>query len=262
MWEQTIIEYADHLRAAGASGQTVRLRCYWLRRFAAAKPDLSPWHVTLPEIVGWLALPSWAPETRRSARASLTTFYRWAHLSGLITADPAAGLPPVRVPRGVPRPAPADILTVALTTAPDRVRLMILLAAFAGLRRAEIARVHTRDIADGILHVHGKGGRRRIIPLHPRITAELGDRKPGWLFPGRDNGHLSAGHVGRLLARHLGGEPWTAHTLRHRFASEAYSGSHDIRAVQELLGHANVATTMVYTAIGDGALRAAVLAVR
>jgi site-specific recombinase XerD len=77
------------------------------------------------------------------------------------------------------------------------------------------------------------------------------------VFPGQVNGHLTSGYVSKLVSDALP-PGWTAHTLRHRFASVAYSADRDIRAVQELLGHASVATTQIYTAIPKDALRRAV----
>ena len=136
---------------------------------------------------------------------------------------------------------------------------MILLAAYAGLRRAEVAAVHSRDIEGTSLRVVGKGGRVRVIPLHPALEEAL-NGLDGYVFPGRLQGHVSADNVGKTLSRLLG-PGWTAHTLRHRFASRAYAAERDIRAVQELLGHSKLETTQLYTAIPDGALRTAVLAV-
>jgi site-specific recombinase XerD len=120
--------------------------------------------------------------------------------------------------------------------------------------------VHSCDIGEGSLRVTGKGDRTRVIPLHPTLEAAL-EGLDGWAFPGRFNGgHVSADKVGKTLSRLLG-PGWTAHTLRHRFASRAHAADRDIRAVQELLGHAKLETTQRYTAIPDGALRAAVMAV-
>lgn len=135
---------------------------------------------------------------------------------------------------------------------------MLLLAAYAGLRRAEIAAVHTRDIQDGCLRVTGKGGRTRVIPLHPEIERALTGIDDGYIFPGKDRGHLSAGHVGKILQRQLG-SGWTAHTLRHRFATKAYAVNRDLFAVQQLLGHSKPETTMRYTQLPADALRAAVM---
>ncbi len=182
--------------------------------------------------------------------------------------------------RALPRPAPDDAVRAALAAADDRVRLALYLAVFAGLRRAEIAAVHTRDIEDQALHVHGKGGHERLVPLHPELRAALraelrrrregvpgtgwgrGPVKPGgWLFPSDvADEHLTAHHLGKLIAAALP-DGWTTHTLRHRFATKAYRTGRDLRAVQELLGHAKPETTAIYAAVPDGALEAAVAGV-
>ena len=133
---------------------------------------------------------------------------------------------------------------------------MILLATFGGLRRSEIARVHADDIEGDFLLVTGKGGRRRSIPIHPVLAPhlEIIKTRGGWAFPGRFTGHCHPDHVGKNLSRLLG-SGWTGHTLRHRFATTAYSGSRDLRAVQELLGHASVTTTQIYTMVTVDQLR-------
>jgi integrase/recombinase XerC len=139
---------------------------------------------------------------------------------------------------------------------------MVMLAAQAGLRCVEVSRVHTDDIVQDFegwsLHVLGKGGRRRVVPLTRRLALELRALPRGYAFPGKIDGHLSAAYVSKLVSRALP-DGVTAHMLRHRFASRAYVGAgRDIRAVQELLGHSSVATTQVYTKVPDGALRAGV----
>jgi site-specific recombinase XerD len=81
----------------------------------------------------------------------------------------------------------------------------------------------------------------------------------GWLFPSRQGGHLSPNMVGTLISNALP-DHWTAHTLRHRFATRAYRGTPTLRAVQTLLGHESVATTERYTAVDDDEVRAAMMA--
>ncbi|MDO5633275.1 MAG: tyrosine-type recombinase/integrase, partial [Micrococcus sp.] len=105
--------------------------------------------------------------------------------------------------------------------------------------------------------VIGKGGKRRDVPLSARLALALRGRGAGWLFPGRIDGHLSAAYVSKRLSAALG-DAGTGHQLRHRFASAAYRAERDLRAVQVLLGHASVATTQLYTAVPDRALRRAV----
>lgn len=143
-------------------------------------------------------------------------------------------------------------------------RLILRLAAEVGLRRAEIASIHSHDLVDDLLGwslvVHGKGGRERVVPLPTPLALELHARGSGWVFPGADHGHLSPRWVGKLAARVMP-EGWTIHTLRHRFATRAYGLDRDLLVVQTLLGHASPVTTRRYVAIGEDRLRATVQAV-
>jgi integrase len=195
-------------------------------------------------------------------RSTLRGFYEWAHFTGRAPSNPADRLPKVGTPAGRPRPAPEDAVEAGLHALDERVRLMVMLAAQAGLRCIEVSKVHSDDVVQDLdgwsLHVLGKGGRRRVVPLTRRLALELRGLPHGYAFPGNIDGHLSAAYVSKLVSRALP-EGVTAHMLRHRFASRAYVGSgRDIRAVQELLGHSSVATTQVYTKVPDGALRAGV----
>lgn len=111
----------------------------------------------------------------------------------------------------------------------------------------------------GKLRVIGKGGKTRHVPiLRQDLLAQIIDAH-GFLFKGNIDGHLSAAYVSRLISASLGNRT-TAHQLRHRFATEALRGTHDLRAVQELLGHASLATTQIYTDVADEDLWDAVAA--
>ena len=257
-WTTTLPEWRAWLRAADKSPQSIRLRTHQMRRFAAAHPD-GP---DVSEAVAWLARPCWATETRRSNRAALRSFYSWVYAAGRLDADPSRNLPPIKPAAHPTRPAPEDIVRDALARN-DRVGLMLTLAASEGMRRGEIARVHsddiTRDLVGWSLRIHGKGRRDRVVPLSPDVAARLRTLPPVWAFPGRDHGHLSADYVGRLMASALPAG-WTAHTLRHRFATVAYAGTRDLLAVQEMLGHSRPETTRGYIQMPQDALRAAVMA--
>lgn len=192
-WPAAIDGYLTWLAASGASRATLRLRRHYLRHLAADNPA-GPWAVTGDDLVRFHAVAEWAPETRKSARATVRGLYRWAVDSGRIAADPSRGLPRVRVPTTVPRPAPAEVIAAALASAADSLaRLMLLLGAYAGLRCGEIAGLHTRDVAGGSLRITGKGGRTRVIPLHPTLAAALAVVPEGYVFPGQIDGHLSPG---------------------------------------------------------------------
>jgi integrase/recombinase XerC len=89
------------------------------------------------------------------------------------------------------------------------------------------------------------------------LVAQAIGGRTGYLFPGKIDGHISADRVGHLLAAVLG-DGWSAHTLRHRFATQAYACAHDLFAVQRLLGHSQPQTTLRYTQLQDDSLRAAI----
>jgi integrase len=158
------------------------------------------------------------------------------------------------------------VILQALHDATPRVRVMLLLGSEAGLRRAEIAAVRRSDITatarTGKLHITGKGRRQRIVPLTDRLIAEL-DMYPAagagqWLFPSpRRSGPIGAVRVGELLSDALPA-PWTAHSLRHRFATVAYANSHDLLLVQHLMGHSKPETTAAYVQLDTTAARAVV----
>lgn len=194
---------------------------------------------------------------------ALRTFWAWGFRTGRTKTDDAAELPPAPAPRGRPRPIHEDALAEAKERATADEHLMIRLGAEAGLRCAEMATVHSRnlqrDLLGWSLRVTGKGGHTRIVPLSPGMAVAIRARGEGWLFEGRVDGHISPVVVSRMLSAVLG-PGWTAHMLRHRFASKAYAAQRDLRAVQELLGHASPVTTAIYTIVPDEALRAAVMA--
>ncbi|MFT3876186.1 MAG: tyrosine-type recombinase/integrase [Propioniciclava sp.] len=219
------------------------------------------------QLVEWAARQVWSRETRRSVYAGVRAFYRWAVGAGLIGHSPADGLPAVRASDPCPRPTPDDVHHQALADADPRTWIILRLAAEAGLRRGEIARVHARDLwrdlAGWSLTVHGKGGKTRVVPLTDALADALrvaiAAAGGGWVLPGDVDGHLSPRWVGTLAARVLPGA-WTLHSLRHRFATRAHDATHDLIAVQRLLGHASVATTQRYVASSQDALRRAAAA--
>lgn len=245
--------WARSLRGAGRSRETVGLRRAHVAQLARALEG-SPDDVTGEMLHAWLASKAWGRETRRAWRASLRSWW------GFVGRDDLAALiPAVKPGTPMPRPTPDDALRQALAAADERVRLMLRLGALAGLRRGEIARVHADDLAEDllgpVLMVHGKGDKLRVVPISHGLAAAIRLRAGGgWLFPGEDGGHLSPRWVGKLMARALP-TGWSAHSLRHRFASRAHEASGDLVAVSRLLGHASVATTQRYVATDSARLR-------
>lgn len=259
-WEEAINGWTVWLRVAGRREGTIKLRRDHVRSIARRSHTSGPVELTINTIVGLCSAQKWSNEHRKGVRASLISFYQWAVLNGVCETNPALLLPSVPPPTPRPRPAPDDIWDELLAAAGPRERLMARLAGEAGLRRAEVAVCHSNDLLhDGngwSLLVHGKGGRQRVVPLMPDLAAEIRNycTRHGHLFPGQIDGHISPGWVGTVISN-LMPDGWTMHKLRHRFASRGYAGTRDIRAVQEALGHASVATTQRYTAVSTREVR-------
>jgi len=263
-WERHINGWVTWSRAAGRPETTTQQRRYHLTRVAKAMPT-GPTTVTADDLATWLGAQEWAPETRRGYRGTLRAFFGWMQASGRRVDSPAHLLPPVKVPRGRPRPTPETIYRQALADAPPRDRRAIRLAAQCGLRRGEIARTHREDVVEDLegwsLRVVGKGGHVRNVPLPDDLARELLSLPDGWVFPSptRAGQHLTPHHLGKIVSRWLG-DKWTTHTLRHRCGTRAYTETRNIRAVQELLGHAKIETTVLYTKVDDEQVRAAMRA--
>ncbi len=228
------------------------------------------------------------------ARASIArrvgaihTFYRWALADGRSTTDPSSllGRPKVvnRLPtvlrpaevaalvEGPGVPAPADELTVGERAEQLRDRAVLELLYGSGLRVAEVCSLSIEgvDLTRGRVHVRGKGEKEREVPMSDfaRDAVEVWVHEarssmasPGVraLFVNRRGGPLGTRDARRVVERYgrrvLPGRRVTPHTLRHSFATHLLEGGADIRAVQELLGHASVATTQRYTHVSRARL--------
>lgn len=273
-WAWAIDDYLHAIAAEGQRQATIKLRRSQLQHMARCL-GCAPDEVTAERLLDWFAKQThWSMEHRRSNRSAVRGFFAWAHRSGRVPEYLGDVLPKLPQPKMVPRPAPDDAWVYALAMADTRTALMMRLAGEAGLRRAEVAQVQTRDVfiaSDGPqLMVNGKGGRRRIVPIsdelaklirrgaagHTPALAAFDWGTSGWLFPDGEGGHLTAQWVGTVVTRALP-EGYSMHSLRHRFATRAYRGSRNLRAVQTLLGHASVASTQRYTEVVDDEIRAA-----
>ena len=194
--------------------------------------------------------------------------------------DPDPAPPRLRGPRlkkGLPRPVTPDeaVNLAALvegTAATDwvgaRDRAVLLLMYGSGLRIAEALSLTGRDAALGeVLQVTGKGGKQRMVPMLPIIREAVAEyvRQCPWplsadapLFRGVKGGPLSPGMVQRAMAqaRRALGLPYTAtpHALRHSFATHLLSAGADLRSLQELLGHASLGSTQIYTRVDAASL--------
>ena len=263
-WRESINGWTDTLKAAGLSAQTIKSRRYKMVHLAALLMPSGPEDVTTEQIVQAFARQQWKPETRKAYRNTISSFFRWLHKSCRRSDDPSLDVPRVKKPHAHPRPCPDKYITAAMEKATAAEKLMIRFGAECGLRRGEIARVHSDDVvADSAGHsliVRGKGDKQRIVPLPDDLAAIVMDAN-GYLFPGRLGGHVEESYIGDHIS-HLLPDGYAAHTLRHRFATTAYAATHDLFVVAELLGHESVETTEHYVAMPDGRLREATAAVR
>lgn len=251
-WEPELLDFELFLRAQGRTPATIDTRIRHLRTLARQCGVDRPHVVTSEDLVRWSGSKDWAPETRNSYHASTRLFFQW-HSRRNECEDPSILLKSIKRPVPPPRPAPDVAIREALSTPNERLKLILRLAAELGLRSAEIASIAATDIQPasdgwGILTVHGKGQKDRVLPIPPDLMFEMSQHIQGqkWLFPGNFHGHLSPRWVGKLAAKNLP-DNWTLHTLRHRFATTAYAESQDIIAIQEALGHESIETTQRYT---------------
>jgi integrase/recombinase XerC len=209
-----------------------------------------------------------------SALKGFIAFAR-AQAGEIDTAPPRMRGP--RIKKGLPRPVtPDDAVNLAATVEEDasaewigaRDRAVLLLLYGAGLRIAEALSLTGGALPLGeVLQVTGKGGKQRVVPLLPIVRDAVADylAKCPWpivrneaLFRGAKGGPLSQGMVQKAMARAriaLGLPPTaTPHALRHSFATHLLGAGADLRSLQELLGHASLGSTQIYTKVDAATL--------
>lgn len=225
----------------------------------------------------------YAPSSVARALSAVRSFHRFLLRERLAERDPAAGVVRPRLPRALPHPLGRDeaerLVDAPVPADPSglRDRAILELLYGSGLRVSELTGLDVDDVDldEGAVRVLGKGGKEREVPLGSYAKAAIerylrGGRpalaRPssrGALFLGTRGTRLARQSVGRLVAqyaRRVGIErPVSPHDLRHSFATHLLDGGADVRVVQELLGHASVATTQIYTLVTREHLREAYL---
>ena len=206
-----------------------------------------------------------SPKSLQRRLSACRSFYRWLLRHGRIAASPAAALRAPKAPRRLPQVLDVDEasrLVEVPTDVPLGLRDRALLELFysSGLRLAELCalRWHDLQLDDGLVTVLGKGSKQRSVPVgsHARtaLAAWRAEQQPASadvpVFPGR-NGPITPRAVqlrlNQLAQRQGLFKRVHPHLLRHTFASHVLESSGDLRGVQELLGHADLGTTQIYT---------------
>ena len=207
-----------------------------------------------------------SPRTCQRLLSSLRSFFRYLEKQGIVNANPAASIRSPKRRNRLPNTLDADLTAKLFDFKPrnaleKRDLAMIELLYGSGIRLSELVRIDIRDLnlANGLVRVTGKGEKTRIVPLGTQSIAAIesylatrsGVEPSAALFVTRAGKRVSRRTVQQRVKRwgqaRLGSNVLHPHLLRHSFASHVLESSGDLRAVQEMLGHADIATTQIYT---------------
>ena len=268
-------QFLDYLRhERGLSPRTLKAYQRDLERFGS---ELQRLDITGADRVDEHAVRSFIARLHRQGLGSrsiqrmlsaVRSFYRWLMREGLAQNNPAAAVRAPKAQRKLPATLDTDAVTRLLdipTDSPLAVRDKAMMELFysSGLRLSEMAslRWDQIDVASGLITVTGKGNKTRMLPVGSHAAAALAEwRKVRGTFAGFEEPCVFVSNRGnpistrtiqeriRYWARRQGlPQKVYPHLLRHSFASHILESSGDLRAVQELLGHADISTTQVYT---------------
>ncbi len=208
------------------------------------------------------------PRSLQRLLSAIRSFYFWLMKEGFADQNPAASVRAPKAGRKLPETLDADAITRLLEIdddSPIAIRDKAIMELFysSGLRLSELAGLKWTqiDLASGLITVHGKGNKTRMVPVGSYAASALVKwRKVRGTFAGFEEPHVFVSKVGnpistRTIQVHI--KYWAQrqglpqkvypHLLRHSFASHLLESSGDLRAVQELLGHADISTTQIYT---------------
>jgi integrase/recombinase XerD len=264
-YRSDLLQLGEHLRRTGVDALT------------AGHAELADFVATLA--AGSDERPPASPATLQRKVACLRSFYRHLRRQDVLTDDPTAHLRAPRQSRRLPhvlsREEVATLLAQPTGTEPTSLRDRALLEVMyaCGLRASEAIglAVGDVDLEDGILRARGKGAKERLVPIGSAAARALeadlsrgrprlaGDRIESRLFLNHRGSGLTRQGLYKIVQRHartagLAGR-MSPHTLRHTFATHLLAGGCDLRSLQEMLGHADIATTQVYTHLSADRLK-------
>jgi integrase len=252
-----LVAWEIFMRGVGRAERTVRAGLYTMKQLERTAGRPCDQLATI-DVSRFLSNPALNQRSRAAYFGSISAFYKWFGQNGGVNIT--ATLPYPKSPKGTPHPVSDQGLRRLLDQRMNhRTRVMILLAALAGLRVHEIAKMRGEDIDldAGTLRVTGKGGRTDSIPLHPDLAAAALDmpRRGHW-FPANArragehvHGRSVSDIIGQAMKRaEVGGTP---HSLRHWYGTSLVAAGADLRTAQTLLRHANLQTTAIYVQVAD-----------
>jgi len=212
-----------------------------------------------------LSTRGYAPRTVARKASSVKAFLSDAARRDIIEANPAAGIAQPKKPQTLPKAIPAGALGTLIDAVHGdepvdiRDRAILELLYGTGVRVSELARLRVSDVTAGrFLVVTGKGDKQRSIPISSAVERTIGSylgqardrlldgRISPMLWIGVRGGDLSVRGIRRVVHDRVGSFP---HALRHSFATHLLENGADLRSVQDLLGHSELATTQIYTAV-------------
>lgn len=218
-------------------------------------------NITEDDLISWRLGLAVAECTQYVYVVHIRGFFGWAFEYGWLATNPSRVIPVPRYPETLPRPIGELPLMRALAAAPRQMRLWLVLAAWCGLRASEIAGLTRECIFDDcegepailVRLSTTKGTSERVVPICPFVMAELrryGLPAAGPIFRKANGSPATPNYVSLYASKFFRGLeiPATIHMLRHRFATQLYKATRDIRLVQKTLGHKSLSTTMLYVA--------------
>lgn len=247
---------------------------------------LTPIDVKLDDLqrfAAWIHERGIGPKSQARILSGVRTFYHYLVVDGYLEVDPTELLESPHLPKHLPEyltTEEVDRLEAAidLTSAEGhRNRAIIEVFFSCGLRVSELVELKLSNLFlnERFMRVVGKGGKERLVPISQRAVGELelwfDDRRQMRIKPGEDDyvflnrrGHHLTRTMILIMVKRLGEaagikKTLSPHTLRHSFATALLRGGADLRVIQVLLGHADIATTEIYTHMDDESLRQAVL---
>jgi integrase/recombinase XerD len=287
-FEHLLLDFLAYLEfERGLSRNTLEAYRSDLLQFGAhlaGRDALAVTHSDLAAFVTCLATgdgdkPPVAAATLQRKVACLRSFYRHLRRQSILTDDPTADLRAPRQTRRLPHVLSRDQVSKLLEqprgTEPAalRDRALLELMYACGLRASEAIDLEMADVDldVGVLRASGKGSKERLVPVGSAATRALsiylargrprlvGDRNEARLFVNHRGGGLTRQGLYKIVQRHAAtaglADKMSPHTLRHTFATHLLAGGCDLRSLQEMLGHADIATTQLYTHLSADRLR-------